>query len=231
MIRVFGKDKLEELAVRSCKSILLSSAFAVLFAGSALPSETLVIGWDMLMPPQSSIEDPFAELSRDQLDGLRQILRFDMSKDTGSPSIAPEDAVALREQLESEGLEVDWLFQQREEIMEKRRAQSIAVNAEIVGQEVRIPGYLLPLEFDGMKVTEFLLVPYAGACIHTPPPPANQMVHVTFDTGIEVAGLFTPVWIEGAMNAAYSVQDVGFADGASRVEVGYEMSADAVELY
>ena len=90
MTRVFGKDKLEELAVRSCKSILLSSAFAVLFAGSALPSETLVIGWDMLMPPQSSIEDPFAKLSRDQLDGLRQILRFDMSKDTGSPSIAPE---------------------------------------------------------------------------------------------------------------------------------------------
>lgn len=217
--------------MKNRKPVLLCSTLAMVLAASSVAAQPSVVDWDKLAPPQIVIEDPFASLSRDQLDALRQILRFEMSKDTASPSMSTEDASILRERLAGEGLDVDWLFEQRETIMEQRRAQSTAVNPEIIGQEVRIPGYLLPLEFDGLKVTEFLLVPYAGACIHTPPPPANQMVHVTFETGIEVAGLFTPVWIEGAMNAAYSVQDVGFADGASRVEVGYEMSAEAVELY
>ena len=217
--------------MKNRKPVLLCSTLAMVLAASSVAAQPSVVDWDKLAPPQIVIEDPFASLSRDQLDALRQIRRFEMSKDTASPSMTTEDASILRERLAGEGLDVDWLFEQRETIMEQRRAQSTAVNHEIIGQEVRIPGYLLPLEFDGLKVTEFLLVPYAGACIHTPPPPANQMVHVTFETGIEVAGLFTPVWIEGAMNAAYSVQDVGFADGASRVEVGYEMSAEAVELY
>ncbi len=130
-----------------------------------------------------------------------------------------------------EGLDVELLFEQRELIIQERRAQSTAVNPNVIGKEVRLPGYVLPLEFEGQKVTSFLLVPYAGACIHTPPPPANQMVHVTYPDGIEVSGLFTPVWIEGKMNAEFSVQDVGLSDGGSRVEVGYEMSANDVYLY
>lgn len=217
--------------MKTQKSLLLCSALALLIGASPGGADPQVVGWDKLAPAQTVIADPFASLTRDQLDALRLILRIEMSKDTASSSMAPEDARMLREGLADEGLDVDWLFAQRESIMEKRRAQSTSVNPSIVGQKIRIPGYLLPLQFDGLNVTEFLLVPYAGACIHTPPPPANQMVLVTFETGIEVAGLFTPVWIEGAMNAAYSVQDVGFADGASRVEVGYEMSADSVELY
>ena len=44
------------------------------------------------------------------------------------------------------------------------------------GKLVRIPGYLVPLEYDGTGVSAALLVPYVGACIHVPPPPANQMV-------------------------------------------------------
>ena len=51
-----------------------------------------------------------------------------------------------------------------------------------------MPGYLLPLEFSGKLVSEFLLVPWVGACIHTPPPPPNQIVHVKTDKPIELAG-------------------------------------------
>ncbi len=41
------------------------------------------------------------------------------------------------------------------------------------GADVRISGYIVPLE-DGMdQATEFLLVPTNGACIHMPPPPPN----------------------------------------------------------
>jgi hypothetical protein len=49
------------------------------------------------------------------------------------------------------------------------------------GKQVQIAGYVVPLEGDTRGLTEILLVPYEGACIHTPPPPANQIVHVTLD--------------------------------------------------
>jgi len=217
------------MALRITK--VLACVMACMICSVSALAEGSSISWEELTPPESVIDDPFIELSNEQLDALRKILRFEMSKGNSTSRITSEEADGLRSQLSSEGLDVDWLFKQREIVMRARREQATAVNPDIVGTDVRLPGYVLPLEFDGQKVTSFLLVPYAGACIHTPPPPANQMVHVTYPDGIEVSGLFTPVWIEGKMNAEFLVQDVSFSDGGSRVEVGYEMSADSVDLY
>ncbi|MBT3139716.1 DUF3299 domain-containing protein [Phaeobacter gallaeciensis] len=210
---------------------LLVCALAFMTAGMSAAAERSAINWEELAPPQPAIEDPFVELAPEQLDALRMIARFEAAKDKSTSYITAEQAENLRNKLLDEGLDVEWLFKQREIVIEERRAQAAAVNPNVIGKEVRIPGYVIPLEFEGQKVTSFLLVPYAGACIHTPPPPANQMVHVTYPDGIEVSGLFTPVWIEGKMNAEFSVQDVGLSDGGSRVEVGYEMSANDVYLY
>jgi len=52
------------------------------------------------------------------------------------------------------------------------------VRSELNGSEVKIPGFVIPLEGDANTVTEFLLVPYFGACIHVPPPPPNQIIYV-----------------------------------------------------
>ena len=41
-----------------------------------------------------------------------------------------------------------------------------------------IAAFIVPLEDDMQQADEFLLVPYFGACVHTPPPPPNQMVYV-----------------------------------------------------
>lgn len=82
---------------------------------------------------------------------------------------------------------------------------------------VRIPGYIVPLDFDAKGVfKEFLLVPYFGACIHSPPPPPNQMVYVTARPAAKIKDTFGAVWIEGVMtttrkdnslgNAAYTIQ-------------------------
>ncbi len=210
---------------------LFIGAIAFMALGMSAAAERPAINWTELVGPQSVVEDPFAELAPEQLDALRIILRFETSQDASSKNTTFHEAQKLRSQLSREGLDVDWLFKQREIIIQQRRAQSTAVNPDVIGKDVRIPGYVLPLEFEGQKVTSFLLVPYAGACIHTPPPPANQMVHVVYPDGIEVTGLFTPVWVEGKINAELSVRDVGLSDGESRVEVGYKMSPENVSLY
>ena len=64
-----------------------------------------------------------------------------------------------------------------------------------------------------------------------PPPPPNQIVHVSYPEGIEVNGLFTPVWITGTMMAQSSVQKVGYSDGQKDVSVSYTMRPNRVEKY
>lgn len=65
---------------------------------------------------------------------------------------------------------------------------------------VRVPGFIVPLEDSATEATEFLLVPYQGACIHVPPPPPNQIVHVTMAKGKKVKfTMWDPYWIEGRL--------------------------------
>ncbi|WP_253284492.1 MULTISPECIES: DUF3299 domain-containing protein [unclassified Ruegeria] len=91
------------------------------------------------------------------------------------------------------------------------------------GQVVRLPGYTIPLEFNGTAVSEFILVPYVGACIHVPPPPANQMVFVKSEVQFEFAELFEPVWVTGEFNTR--VANTHLAD------IAYELSAKRVDPY
>ena len=73
------------------------------------------------------------------------------------------------------------------------------VNPAIVGQVVRIPGFVVPLEDSKEGLKEFLLVPYFGACIHSPPPPANQIVHVLPKTPAKGLRSMDTVWITGTL--------------------------------
>jgi uncharacterized protein len=91
------------------------------------------------------------------------------------------------------------------------------------GKQVRMPGYVVPIDFIGANVKQFLLVPYVGACIHVPPPPPNQIVYVTSEEGVEVRGLFEPVWVTGTFNTASISNELA--------DIGYQIEADAVEPY
>ncbi len=55
--------------------------------------------------------------------------------------------------------------------------------AALVGANIRINGFMVPFDDEDEQVSEFLLVPQAGMCIHTPPPPANQIILVEVSTG------------------------------------------------
>ena len=97
------------------------------------------------------------------------------------------------------------------------------VNGAMAGQSVRIPGFVVPLEEtkDGLK--EFLLVPYFGACIHTPPPPANQIIHVLPKEPARGVRSMDAVWIVGTLGTVHT----DTALGAS----GYRMEALTIEPY
>ena len=85
--------------------------------------------------------------------------------------------------------------------LQMTKPENVALVTDRVGQRVRLPGYVVPLDFDGSKVTGFLLVPYMGACIHVPPPPPNQIVYVHTKEPIEVDEIFEAVWATGRFEA------------------------------
>ncbi|PVZ11499.1 DUF3299 domain-containing protein [Pseudomonas sp. URIL14HWK12:I9] len=92
------------------------------------------------------------------------------------------------------------------------------------GQQVRLPGYIVPLEVNEEgRTTDFLLVPYYGACIHVPPPPSNQIVHVTSELGVKVEELYQPYWIEGPMRVKASTSELA--------EAGYQMVGERIAVY
>jgi hypothetical protein len=100
-------------------------------------------------------------------------------------------------------------------------------NAPIVsslnGTRVRIPGFVVPLEVQNRQIVEFLLVPYFGACIHTPPPPANQIIHVLPSKPLNHDKAMSAVWISGTLETVRTDSGMGSA--------GYWMRAETVVPY
>ena len=97
------------------------------------------------------------------------------------------------------------------------------VNPAIVGQTVRIPGFVVPLEDSKEGLKEFLLVPYFGACIHSPPPPANQIVHVLPQTPAKGLRSMDTVWITGKVATVRTDSYMGAAS--------YRIEAQSVAPY
>jgi hypothetical protein len=83
------------------------------------------------------------------------------------------------------------------------------INPLILGQSVRLPGYMVPLEDLPEGTKEFLLVPYFGACVHSPPPPANQIVHVVLDKPSKRFRLMDTLWVTGPLTATKTDSHMG----------------------
>ena len=95
---------------------------------------------------------------------------------------------------------------------------------ELDGELVRIPGYVVPFDFDPkMEWKEFLFVPYMGACIHTPPPPPNQIVMVRVEKPMRVEDIWAPYWIEGTLTTEKSETDLASS--------AYTLSMNSIEPY
>ena len=97
------------------------------------------------------------------------------------------------------------------------------LNESLNGSYIKMPGFMIPFDIGVKGVTEFMLVPYTGACIHMPPPPANQLVMVNAKTPWPSDDLWNPVWVIGMMRMQLQSTDLG--------QTGYAIVADQMEVY
>jgi hypothetical protein len=145
--------------------------------------------------------------------------------------------------------EIDWLALvpkdwKPQEVLDRKKAQSLndgdALAQEMMkelravldaaptvngldGAAIRLPGFMVPLEQSKEGITEFLLVPYHGACIHTPPPPANQIVHVRSRAPVKGFQTMSAVWVTGVLNTARKDSGMGVS--------GYGLELAGIEAY
>jgi len=99
----------------------------------------------------------------------------------------------------------------------------VELNEDLNGAFIKMPGFIIPFDTSAEGVTNFMLVPYVGACIHTPPPPANQLVMVDSVKPWPGDQLWDPVWVTGTMHTQLQSTKLG--------QTGYAITANAMEVY
>ena len=91
-----------------------------------------------------------------------------------------------------------------------------------IGKPIRIAGYVVPLDAERMQSSDFLLVPYFGACVHSPPPPANQIILIKPPIGSRFRTM-DAIWVEGILTEGKTSSEVGTST--------YVLTADKITPY
>jgi len=190
--------------------------------------------WDDLLPPEEPLESPFDGLTDEQLGDLESLLGIRDLRRQGL--VSPVDAVAeeeieTRHRLKRQGVDAEAILAKYDALEREVQRRGKLVVSALDGKAVRLPGYALPLEHADMGVKEMLLVPYLGACIHVPPPPANQTVYVTLAAPYKVGELWEPVWITGRMKVEATSNALTYVDGTAGIDAGYTLEGIKVEPY
>lgn len=146
-------------------------------------------------------------------------------KETTWEDLMPKDWDPLKDlRLGDVGLVAEGSAKERNMMRQMREIWDNApTNPKMDGARVRLPGYVVPLEEVKGELQEFLLVPYFGACIHSPPPPANQIVHVLAAQPLKGWRTMDAVWVNGTLKATRSDSAMGTS--------GYSIADPVVERY
>ncbi len=206
-----------------------------LVVANAYPSVAQqAITWEDLQPQVTTLQNPYEHLSTKQVYDLSMLARLqhwlDQNQDDAK-GLEAEEIQRLRQQLGSQGLDVERLLTQVDQAQAYWQEQSQATNSALEGQSVELSGYALPLTWNShQQVTEFLLVPFVGACIHVPPPPPNQIVYVEPPTPVDPPGLFAPVSVTGHLRQQPANYELFRVDGSRLVDVSYALTMTAMNL-
>ena len=173
----------------------LISSFLILFSCTIAAKEPRIMEWDQLMPP-GYVESLIEEATKNQ-SKMKDLFSFDDSS---------EEAQTAYEEL-------------------KAKLSSAPIVPELNDEFVKLAGFVVPLDFDFDTETfkQFLLVPYYGACIHVPPPPSNQIVHISSQEPLDQEWLDYAVWATGTLKTKSVYSEYGFA--------GYSMPEAKLDVY
>ena len=193
-----------------------------------------IVNWDNLVPEMAPIEYPLDKLTYEQRSDIEFLISTRNMRQQGIISKVDEifeEGVEIRFKLVRQGIAVDEMLASYDQFIAEIEKRNRMVNHKLEGQLIRIPGFALPLEHKDFGVKDLLLVPYVGACIHVPPPPANQIVYVRLKDAHILDSVFEPVWITGRVTLVMSNKNLSFVDGVAGIETAYTLDGIKIEPY
>lgn len=125
----------------------------------------------------------------------------------------------------------DLLGTEAQDFVLSRQAMSgngLTTNQALLGHEVELSGYLLPVDREGDDIYAFMLVPVPGACSHMPSPAPNQIVQVSLRKPYVASEIYEPVSVRGTLRADHGKSQLFILDGVKVVETAYSMGAARV---
>ena len=214
------------------KSLLLTLLFV--FFSSAQAAESQRISFADLQGQVAPYHDPFEDLTGEQLYHLSLYARI-IEMQEATPARVTEAMIQAgedaKQQLEQQDIDIKNLFAQRDIIMQKRQQAAMAINPLFVDKVIEMDGFMLPLEFNNGKVTEFLLVPTVGACSHEPVPPANQILLVKTTKAVTAGEVYRPVTVTGTLRVSSLSKDLYLIDGQKEIEMSYSLENTTLASY
>ena len=219
--------------MRLLPALTLACVTAV-FSHSAIASQAPLEWQDLIDESAQTYEDPFRDLTYDQIDDLRTVLvergRLDeavLSDDARDVAQAKLNEAKAR--LADDGLDADWLIAQRWLVAERRERAATAVNPALDGETIVLGGFAIPAppEADGTRIV--YLVPERGMCSHTPPPNPNQMIRARLNGDWSPQMMHEPVRLTGTLIAEETRHSFRIVDGELPMRASFVMEVEEVE--
>ncbi|GAB5437400.1 DUF3299 domain-containing protein [Falsiruegeria mediterranea] len=210
-------------------------SLSVLLLGATLAqAERGMLNWaDLIDETAQSYEDPYRDLSAEQLTALVEVARMQSqltaTSDDDQRSELGQRLSDAKTALAEDGVDADWLISQRWVAAERRRNAAWAGDADVDGQIVTLGGYAIPAPADQDGVATMYLVPERGMCSHVPPPPPNQMVRVRLNSDWRPQTIYEPVRLTGQIAVVPTEREVVVVDGPVRMQAAFTMEATKVE--
>lgn len=200
-----------------------------------LAVDTQFVEWsDLVDATSQDFEDPFRDLTEDQIHHLRSIVRS--REKLAGGSVPTEDIPGLQARLDfaigaltEAGIDADWLISQRRVVAGKREDAANAANPAFDGQSVSIAGFAIPAPPDEDGTPTAYLVEQRGMCSHTPPPLPNQLIRVRLVGGWRPSEMHEPVRLVGHLHIDPGKQTLRVVDGDVSMDATWRLDANGVE--
>ena len=212
-----------------CRSTVLGITVAVLLVAASVAHAVETLEWKDLAPPDPQTQNPFRKLPPDQQANLYQL--FVGQFFAGESKTRSKDEQQAYDALKKTGADPDAMLANVVKMRKEAEKRDNTLLSSLDKKVIKLPGYVLPVDFKGTLVKTFLLVPYVGACIHVPPPPPNQIVYVEADKPFKSEELFAPVWVTGPLRVGKGAKNLELVDGANDVNYGYSLKATRIDPY
>ena len=216
--------------IRAALGLIACFSLTLVFGAplaTAAPAEPL--GWTALPDPAvQTYDDPFAELSSEQLDALISVARLRERLAAGQRT-EQENLDAAERKLSELSVDADALLAQRWAVAERRRKAASAGNPELDGETVTIGGFAIPgpAAKDGTKIV--YLVPQPGLCSHMHPPHPNQMLRLRLKGEWYPQWIHEPVVVTGRIYLDPTENSFSVVDGPVRMNATWSMDVEAVD--